>query len=211
MWGFSHSTSLLAFPVVCAQYFCHSNKCVVTYHYGLKYICIMTNDDMSFYSLFVQRRWWHPTPVLLPGKSHGQRSLSRLYVVHGVANSRTRLSHFPFTFHFHALEKEMATHSNVLAWRTPGTGGVLSMGSHRVGYDWSNLAAAALEHKLSRVLVFKARTSSSEPTLLVTLSDTILYSTQYINQWERCFWHKVFHIWHCHMNSEKPTYTFIYE
>ena len=52
----------------------------------------------------------------------------------------------PFTFHFHALEKEMATHSSVLAWRTPGTrkpGGLPSMGSHRVGHDWSDLAAAA--------------------------------------------------------------------
>ena len=60
--------------------------------------------------------------------------------------SRTWLSDFAFTFHFHALEKEMATHSSVLAWRIPGTGepgGLLSMGSHRVGHDWSNLAAAA--------------------------------------------------------------------
>ena len=58
--------------------------------------------------------------------------------VHGVAGSRTRLSDFTFTFHFHALEKEMATHSSVLAWRIPGTGepcGLLSMGSHRVGHD----------------------------------------------------------------------------
>ena len=58
--------------------------------------------------------------------------------VHGVAKSRTRLSNFTFTFHFHALEKEMATHSSVLAWRIPGTGepsGLLSMGSNRVGHD----------------------------------------------------------------------------
>ena len=57
-----------------------------------------------------------------------------------------RLSDFTFTFHFRALEKEMATHSSVLAWRTPGAeapSGLLSMGSHRVGHDWSNLAAAA--------------------------------------------------------------------
>ena len=57
--------------------------------------------------------------------------------VHGVAKSRTRLSDFTFTFHLHALEKEMATHSSVLAWRIPGTaepGGLLSMGSHRVGH-----------------------------------------------------------------------------
>ena len=56
--------------------------------------------------------------------------------VHGVAKSQIGLSDFPFTFHFHALEKEMATHSSVLAWRIPGTaepGGLPSMGSHRVG------------------------------------------------------------------------------
>ena len=65
--------------------------------------------------------------------------------VHGVKKSRTRLSDFTFTFHFHALEKEMATHSSVLAWRIPGTGepgGLPSMGSHRVGHDWSDLTAA---------------------------------------------------------------------
>ena len=58
--------------------------------------------------------------------------------VRGVAKSWTRLSDFTFTFHFHALEKEMATHSSVLAWRIPGTGepgGLPSMGSHRVGHD----------------------------------------------------------------------------
>ena len=58
--------------------------------------------------------------------------------VHGVAGSRTRLSDFTFTFHFHALEKEMATHSSVLAWKIPGMGepgGLLSMRSHRVGHD----------------------------------------------------------------------------
>ena len=61
-----------------------------------------------------------------------------LAAVHGVSKSRTRLSDFTFTFHFHALEKEMATHSSVLAWRIPGKGepdGLLSMGSHRVGHD----------------------------------------------------------------------------
>ena len=72
-----------------------------------------------------------PTPVLLPRESHG----FWWAVVHGVAKCRTRLSDFTFTFHFHALEKEMATHSSVLAWRVPGTGepgGLPSMGSHRV-------------------------------------------------------------------------------
>ena len=124
-----------------------------------------------------RRRQWHPTPVLLPGKSYGRRSLvgcspwghqesdvtERLHfhfslscivegngnplqcsclenprdggawwaTVYGVAQSQTRLSHFIFTSHFHALEKEMATHSSVLAWRILGTGdsGLPSMGS----------------------------------------------------------------------------------
>ena len=127
---------------------------------------------------------WHSTPVLLPGKSHGWRSLvgcspwgrtesdttERLHfhfslshigegngnplpcsclenprdggawwaALHGVAQSQTQLSDFTLTFHFHALEKEMATHSSVLAWRIPGTGepgGLLSMGYHRVGHN----------------------------------------------------------------------------
>ena len=70
------------------------------------------------------------------------------YTVHGGAKSRTRLSNFHF--HFHALEKEMATHSSVLAWRIPGMaepGGLPSMGLHRVGHGWSSLAAAAVKAK----------------------------------------------------------------
>ena len=66
--------------------------------------------------------------------------------VQGVAKSRTRLSDFTFTFHLHALEKEMESHSSVLAWRIPGTGepgGLPSVGSHRVGHEWSDLTAAA--------------------------------------------------------------------
>ena len=66
--------------------------------------------------------------------------------VHGVAKSWRRLSDFTFTFHFHALQKEMATHSSVLAWRIPGMGepgGLPSRGSHRVRHNWSDLAAAA--------------------------------------------------------------------
>ena len=105
---------------------------LVTYLFIL-WILITLVLVACFLSLLVKfrRRRWHPTPVLLPGKSHGWRSGA----VHGVAESRTRLSKFTFTFHFHALEKEMATHSSVLAWRIPGTeepGGLPSMGSHRV-------------------------------------------------------------------------------
>ena len=71
--------------------------------------------------------------------------------VHGVTRNQTWLSDFTFTFHLHALEKEMATHSSVLAWRIPGTGepgGLPSTGLHRVGHDWSNLAAAAAAWKI---------------------------------------------------------------
>ena len=104
-----------------------------------------------------QRRERLPTPVFLPGEFRGLYSPSEKAValqysclenpmdggvwwatVHGVAKSRTRLSDFTFTLPFHALEKEMATHSSVLAWRIPGTrepGGLPSMGSHRVGHD----------------------------------------------------------------------------
>ena len=69
-----------------------------------------------------------------PGRLQSMGSLG----VHGVARSRTRLSNFILIFHFHALEKEMATHSSVLAWRIPGMeepGGLPSLGSHRVGHD----------------------------------------------------------------------------
>ena len=74
------------------------------------------------------------TPALLPGMDGG----AWWAAVHGVSKSQTRLSDFTFTFNFHALVKEMATHSSVLAWRIPGTvepGGLPSMGSHRVGHD----------------------------------------------------------------------------
>ena len=92
--------------------------------------------------MLFSRRQWQPTPVLLPGKSHGQRSLVGCSPWGREESNMTERLHF----HFHALEKEMATHSSVLAWRIPGTGepdGLPSMGSHRVGHDWSNLAAAA--------------------------------------------------------------------
>ena len=106
------------------------------------------------YTLF-RRRQWHPTPGLLPGKSHGRRSLvgcrrleepgrlqslGSLRVGHDWATSLSL-----FTFRCHALEKEMATHSSALAWRIPGMGepgGLPSMGLHRVWHCWRDLAAA---------------------------------------------------------------------
>ena len=104
--------------------------------------------------------------------------------VHGVAQSRTQLSDFTFTFDFHALEKEMATHSSVLAWRIPGTGepgGLPSTGSHRVGHDWSGLAAAAavgsllLNHMMAAGF-WEGRTT---PKLRTGASSVLLHSIVY--------------------------------
>ena len=84
--------------------------------------------------------------------------------VPGVAKSQTRLNDFPFTFHFHALEKEMATHSSVLAWRIPGTeepGGLPSLGSHRVGHDWSDLLTAAATWVQLEIIIQRDRRTSS--------------------------------------------------
>ena len=111
--------------------------------------------------LIYHRRQWHPTLVLLPGKSHGRRSLE------GCSPWSSWLSDFTFTFHFQALEKEMATHSSVLAWRIPGMGepgGLPSMGLHRVGHNWSDLAAAGSFISLGFVL-FKSFTFHTRPSV----------------------------------------------
>ena len=104
-----------------------------------------------FFVCFYQRVWWisgegNGTPLQYSCLENPMDGGAWSAAVHGVAEGRTRLSDFTFIFHFHALEKEMATHSSVLAWRIPGTGepgGLPSMGLHRVGHDWSDLAAAA--------------------------------------------------------------------
>ena len=102
-------------------------------------------SDFIFTFTFMHwRRKWQPAPVFLPGEFHGQRSLVG-YSPRGRKESDTT-ERLHFHFHFHALEKEMATHSSVLAWRIPGMGepgGLPSLGSHRVGHDLSDLAAAA--------------------------------------------------------------------
>ena len=93
-----------------------------------------------------RRRQWHPTPVLLPGKSHGWRSLVGCSPWGRQESDRTERLHFHFSLS--CMEKEMATHSSVLAWRIPGMeepGGLPSMGSHRVRHDRSDLAAVAAE------------------------------------------------------------------
>ena len=88
------------------------------------------------FNMLSRRRQRHPTPVLLPGKSHGWRSPVGCSPWGHSESDRTERLHFHF--HLDALKKEMATHSSILAWRIPGTrepGGLPSMGSHRVGHD----------------------------------------------------------------------------
>ena len=83
-------------------------------------------------------RWCNGTPLQYFCLENPMDGGAWWAAVCGVSKSQTRLSDFTFTFHFHALEKEMATHSSVLVWRIPGTGepgGLLSMGPHRVGHD----------------------------------------------------------------------------
>ena len=95
--------------------------------------------------------------------------------VHGVAKSQTWLRDFTFTFHFHALEKEMAPHSSVLAWRIPGMeepGRLPFMGLHRVGHDWSKLAAAAAASISSY-----PRTSGQHQSILCVYDSVFLGST----------------------------------
>ena len=95
---------------VCRYYKGGKNNFLMDWKWGKQYSCLENPMDGG--------AWWA--------------------AVHGVAKSLAGLSDFPSTFHFHALEKEMATHSSVLAWRTPGTaepGGLPSLGSHRVGHD----------------------------------------------------------------------------
>ena len=119
----------------------HLNTSLPQARYKSKYQMEIFFMELSL----IWRRQWHPTPILLPGKSYGQRSLVGCSPWGRWGSDTTERLHF--NFHFHALEKEMATHSSVLAWRIPGVGepgGLPSMGWHRVGHDWSNLAASLI-------------------------------------------------------------------
>ena len=101
-------------------------------HFGtMRLVNYWTSSINSSYYLF-QRRQWHPQSSPLAWKIPWMEEPGRLQSMGSLLSDST------FTFHFHALEKEMATHSSVLAWRIPGTaepGGLPSMGSHRVGHD----------------------------------------------------------------------------
>ena len=116
--------------------------------------CILWNSlgslELTFsYSRVLLSREGNGTPLQYSCLENPMDGGAWRAAVHGVTKSRTWLSDFSFTFHLHALEKEMATHSSVLAWRIPGTGepvGLPSMGSHRVGHDWSDLAYSIAQH-----------------------------------------------------------------
>ena len=115
---------------------------------------------------------WHTTPVLFPGSPMDGRAWWA--AVHGVAKSQTWLSDFTFTLHFHASEKEMATHSRVLAWRVPGTGepgGLPSLGSHRVRHDWSDLAVGFNR----RILLVRSKKHVSRSLFLLNLRTSCLH------------------------------------
>ena len=107
-------------------------------------VCLV--KAMVFFSGHVWIGEGHGTPLQYSCLENPIDGRAWWAAVHGVAKSRTWLSDFTFPFHFHALEKEMATHSSILAWRISGMGepgGLPSMGSNRVGHDWSDWAAAA--------------------------------------------------------------------
>ena len=140
-----------------------------------------------------------------------------------IARSWTRLSDFTLTFHFHALEEEMATHSSVLAWRIPWTeepSGLPSMGSHRVGHDWSDLAAAA-----TRFYVVVCSIAQSHPILCnpmdcspsgSSLQAKILEWVPFPSPWDlpegieprsTCIVGRFFTIW----AQRKPLYIYLYK
>ena len=106
----------------------HIYDCIYKYNEGVSLVTQMVKylpamQETQVPSLGQEDPWrreWLPTLVFLPGEFHGWRRLAGY--IHGVAEGWTRLSDFTFPFHFHALEKEMATHSSVLAWRIPGMG-----------------------------------------------------------------------------------------
>ena len=149
---FCPSSLHLSWPLVCSLYLWSCFCFVLFCSFGLVFLesthkwYLMVFVFVWLISPSIIPFWkgkWQPTSVFLPGKSHGWRSLAGCSPGGRKESDTTEWLHFHF--HFHVLEKEMATHSSVLAWRIPGTeetGGQPSMGSHRVGHDWSDLAVA---------------------------------------------------------------------
>ena len=115
----------------------HMGSVVMSHGLSCSEACgIFLGQELNTNPLHWRRRQWHPTPVLSPGKSHGQRSLVGCSPWGREELDTTERLHFQFSFH--VLEKEMATHCSTPAWKIPWTGepgGLPSMGSHRVGHD----------------------------------------------------------------------------
>ena len=132
---FSESFALWRLPMRSADCFLRiAGASIRLDHHGLKWFCLWLSGEGN------------GTPLQYSCLENPMDGGAWWATVHGVARIRTQLSDFTFTFHFHALEKEMATLSSVLALRIPGMGepgGLPSMGLHKVGHDWSDLAAAA--------------------------------------------------------------------
>ena len=119
-------------------------------------------------------RQWHPTPVFLPGKSHGWRSLVGSSPWGRYESDMAERLHVHFSLH--ALEKEVATHSSALAWSIPGMGepdGLLSMGLHRVGHDWRDLEAAAAEGCFGSASDHESSWSKGTQSIQVTSSKVL--------------------------------------
>ena len=111
------------------------------------YVSVKGNYSVVLSIIIYFRLWSYGTPLQYSSLENPMGRGACWATVHGVVEGWTQLSDFTFTFHFHALEKEMATHSSILAWRIPWMGepgGLPSTGSHRVRHHWSNLAAAAV-------------------------------------------------------------------
>ena len=150
---------------------------------SLKYLWKMSNSNLAF------------TPVLLPGKSQGLRSLVGCSPWDCEESETTELLHF----HFPELEKEMATHSSVLAWRISGTGeagGLPSMDLHRVGHYWRDLAAAARYFNVKNTLLKDYRMFSS----WARKAEIKLCSTRTEEKWV-IHVNKILWIKECHQNS----------
>ena len=140
-----HQNFVLPFTIVHLLVAKQLSFCVFNLHFFDQYV------RLSFFSYIYEPfmlyiREGNGTPLQYSCLENPMDGRAWWAAVHGVTKSRTRLSSFTFTFHFHALEKEMAIRSSVLAWRIPGTGepgGLPSMGSHKARHDWSDTAVAA--------------------------------------------------------------------
>ena len=150
----AHPQLKLCLHILCFFQWFHCLKCPPSIMQKCCPVCLSVRKEVAMglkeknmwvkLASFRHELYWWPTPLEDSCLENPMDGGAWWAAVHGVTRSRTRLSDFPFTFHFHALEKEMAAHSSVLAWRIPGMGelgGLPSMGSHRIGHDWSNLAA----------------------------------------------------------------------